>query len=102
MALLIERFHGNGFYVLDEPEAALSPTRQMSALVRIHDLVQQGAQFIIATHSRILMAYPQAQILAIEDGELRPTAYTETEHYRVTRRFLDRHEAIMKDLLADS
>ena len=63
IALMKNRFTGHGLYFLDEPEAALSPTRQMAALVRIHDLVREGAQFIIATHSPILMAYPDATIL---------------------------------------
>ena len=62
LALLVNRFYGEGLYLLDEPEAALSPSRQLSVLARIHDLVQQRSQFIIATHSPILMAYPEAYI----------------------------------------
>jgi predicted ATPase len=62
LALLMNRFGANGFYVLDEPEAALSPMRQLSALARIHQLVREGSQFVIATHAPILLAYPGALI----------------------------------------
>jgi len=62
LSLLMHRFSGNGFYILDEPEAALSPTRQMSALTRLHKLVKAGSQFVISTHSPIIMAYPDAWI----------------------------------------
>jgi predicted ATPase len=68
MALLGKRLKGAGLYIFDEPEAALSPSRQMAALVRIHELVKKGAQFIIATHSPILMAYPNAQIFLLGGG----------------------------------
>lgn len=63
--LLTERFGGKGLYILDEPEAALSPTRQMAMLTRMHDLVLDKSQFIIATHSPIIMAYPNAQIFSV-------------------------------------
>src|SRR5206468_12975342 len=62
LALLLNRFHGDGLYLLDEPEADLSPSRQLSVITRIHDLVRAKSQFIIATHSPILMAYPEAYI----------------------------------------
>jgi predicted ATPase len=80
--------------VLDEPEAALSPTRQLAMLARMHELVGLDSQFIIATHSPILMAYPDADIYQIDDTGLIRTAYEDTEHYVVTRDFLsnrDRH-----------
>ena len=99
MALLLERFHGNGFYILDEPEAALSPTRQLALLVRIHDLVNAGSQFVIATHSPILLAYPNATIYSLDEDSIRKTAYEDTEHFQVTRRFLLDHRGMMKDLL---
>lgn len=101
LALLMHRFSGSGFYILDEPEAALSPTRQMSALVRIHQLVQQGAQFIISTHSPILMAYPEAWIYSLNEEGLTRIAYEETEHYQVTRDFLNNHQMMLGVLLAD-
>ncbi len=101
LSLLMHRFSGNGFYVLDEPEAALSPTRQMSALARIHQLVQAGAQFVISTHSPILMAYPDAWIYSLDDENITRISYEETEHYQVTRDFLNNHEMMLEILLAD-
>jgi predicted ATPase len=99
--LLTERFTGGGLYLLDEPEAALSPTRQMAALVRIHDLVTRlQSQLIIATHSPILMAYPNATILLLDEEGIRPVAYEETEHYVVTREFLANPERMLRELLA--
>jgi predicted ATPase len=87
-ALMNNRFGGHGFYVLDEPEAALSPTRQLAMLVRMHDLVQDKSQFIIATHSPILMSYPNAWIYQIGARGLERLEYEQTEHYLVARRFL--------------
>ena len=101
IALLKNRFTGHGLYFLDEPEAALSPTRQMAALVRIHDLVREGAQFIIATHSPILMAYPDATILGVTPEGVAPVRYKETEHYTITRRFLNDPAGMLRQLLAD-
>ena len=101
LSLLMHRFSGNGFYILDEPEAALSPTRQMSALARIHQLVQDGAQFVISTHSPILMAYPGAWIYSLDDEGITSIAYEETEHYQVTRDFLNNYEMMLDILLAD-
>jgi predicted ATPase len=101
LALLNERFRDDGLYILDEPEAALSPTRQMAALRRIHELVSRGSQFVIATHSPILMAYPNASILLIDEDEIRAVAYTETEHFVVTRNFLNNHDAMLRSLLSD-
>jgi predicted ATPase len=88
MALMLNRFGGRGLYLLDEPEAALSPKRQLSALVRLHDLVGLDSQFIIATHSPILMAYPDAHIYSCSPSGLERIAYEETEHYRLTRQFI--------------
>lgn len=101
LALLIHRFSGNGFYILDEPEAALSPTRQMSALVRIHQLVQAGAQFVISTHSPILMAYPDAWIYSLDETSIARVFYEETEHYQVTKDFLNNHQMMLNILLAE-
>jgi predicted ATPase len=101
MALLTHRFRGRGLYVLDEPEAALSPQRQLAALARIHQLVKQGSQFIIATHSPILMAYPEARIYACTEKGLRRTDYEDTEHYQVTRDFLVNPQRTLDVLLAD-
>lgn len=101
LALVINRFSGNGLYFMDEPEAALSPTRQMSLLAAMHDLVKAGAQFIIATHSPILMAYPDADIIQLDGEGLRRVEYRETEHYRVTRRFLENPEGMMRYLFEE-
>ncbi|MGZ5476595.1 MAG: AAA family ATPase [Thermoanaerobaculia bacterium] len=99
-ALLLNRFRGKGLYVLDEPEAALSPTRQLAALSRIHELVAQQSQFIIATHSPLLMSYPEAEIFLIADGTIRKVKYEETEHFQVTRDFLNRYQSRLRELLA--
>jgi predicted ATPase len=88
LALVLNRFRGHGLYLLDEPEAALSPKRQLAVLTRIHDLVREQSQFIIATHSPILMAYPEAVIYQFSAAGIERIAYEETEHYRVTRNFL--------------
>ena len=99
-SLLEYKFRGNGLYILDEPEAALSPSRQMSMLTRMHDLIAEKSQFIIATHSPILMAYPDAWIYQIGPKGLDRVAYEDTEHYQVTRDFLNRPE-MMLDILLD-
>jgi predicted ATPase len=88
MALMLRRFGGHGLYLLDEPEAALSPHRQLSALARLHDLVRDSSQFVIATHSPILMAYPDAWIYNISAGGVELIDYYETEHYRVMHDFM--------------
>lgn len=98
-ALMNNRFGGQGFYVLDEPEAALSPTRQLAMLVRMHELVRAKSQFVIATHSPILMAYPDAWIFQIGKRGLERVEYEETEHYVVARRFLADPRGQMKALL---
>jgi predicted ATPase len=98
--LLLHRFRANGLYLLDEPEAALSPARQLAALVRIHDLVRAGCQFIIATHSPILMAYPRALILSLSASGIDPIALEETDHFQLTKRFLNNHDDLLRSLLA--
>ena len=101
MQVLTEKFRGNGLYLLDEPEAALSPTRQLAALVVIHELVRKQSQFIIATHSPILLSYPNARILQFDESGIHETAYEETEHYAVTRDFLNHYPGRLSRLLAD-
>lgn len=100
MALLLNRFLGDGLYILDEPEAALSPMRQLSMLARLHELVTSGSQFIIATHSPIVMAYPDAAILLLDAGGIRRVKYEETEHYSVMRDFLNHREAMLRELMS--
>lgn len=101
LTLLTERFSGKGLYLLDEPEAALSPQRQLAALARIHDLVNDDSQFVIATHSPILMAYPDAWIYHFSPNGLERVEYEQTEHFQVTRAFLNAHHAALKELLKD-
>jgi predicted ATPase len=98
-ALLTKRFGGNGFYILDEPEAALSPSRQLAMMSRIHQLVQKRSQFVIATHSPILMAYPNAWLYQITTEGLVRIEYQQTEHYIVAKRFLSNTEAELQRLL---
>ncbi|WP_157554716.1 AAA family ATPase [Nocardia crassostreae] len=98
-ALLMHRFGGHGFYVLDEPEAALSPSRQLAMIARIHELVQARSQFLIATHSPILMSYPDAWIYQIGSDGYELVEYEDTEHYRITRTFLDNPAKYLDELL---
>jgi predicted ATPase len=100
-ALLQHRFRGDGFYVLDEPEAALSPQRQLAFLVRLHELVRRRTQLVIATHSPILMAYPHASLLRLDETGIHAVAYEDTEHFLVTRDFLLRRERMLAELLRD-
>ncbi len=99
LSLLLHRFGGNGLYILDEPEAALSPTRQLTVLARMHELVQAGCQFIIATHSPIIMAYPEAKIYELSRDGYQEVEYKETEHFEVTKNFLEAPERYLKHLL---
>lgn len=99
LTLLEQRFGGKGLYILDEPEAALSPQRQLLALKRIHQLVQEGSQFVIATHSPILMAYPEASIFVCTPDGIRQRAYEDTEHYEVMHDFMANPRRMLKELL---
>lgn len=95
----MNRFSGYGLYILDEPEAALSPLRQMSMITRMHELVQQGSQFIIATHSPIIMAYPDSTIYEIRD-DIRKVDYEKTEHYTIMKSFLNNTDKMLDILMA--
>ena len=99
--LLTERFRGNGLYLLDEPESALSPKRQLSFLTRMHDLLATGSQFIIATHSPIILAYPNATIYQFSDRGIEPVQYEETDQFQITQMFLTRREAMLRELLRE-
>lgn len=99
MTLFMTRFKGNGLYLLDEPEAALSPMRQLSLISRLHDLATQGSQFIVATHSPLLMAYPDAWIYLFDAQGIRRVAYEETEHYITTKYFLNNYGRMLKTLM---
>lgn len=99
IALFSNRFE-QGLYILDEPEAALSPQRQLTFLKIIHDLATPGhAQFLIATHSPIILSYPEAVIFSLDGETITEIAYRETEHYLITRDFLNAPERFFKHLL---
>src|SRR6056297_2574689 len=97
-AAFMNRFGGNGLYILDEPEAALSPSRQMAMISRIHDLVGQNSQFIIATHSPIITAYPDAAIYQLTD-RFEKVAYEDTDNYNVTKAFLNNTKKMLDILM---
>lgn len=99
LALVEHRFREDSLFLLDEPEAALSPQRQLSLLVLIDELVQRArCQFIIATHSPILMAYPHAKIVELSEAGIAEIEWTETEHYQITRDFLAAPERYFRKL----
>jgi predicted ATPase len=97
---LIEQRFGQGLYLLDEPEAALSPQRQLAFLILLHELVGNQSQLVIATHSPIVMSYPDALIYQFSDAGIAPIDYAETEHYRVTRSFLESPERTLRQILS--
>lgn len=99
MALVENRFSGRGLYILDEPEAALSPRRQLALLSRVQELVDDDSQFIIATHSPILMAYPGAWIYELDDYGPKRVEWNETEHVRLTKQFMDRPDIFLNTFL---
>ncbi|MCI8849567.1 MAG: AAA family ATPase [Oscillibacter sp.] len=99
LALVQNRFGGEGLYLLDEPEAALSPSRLLTLLAEMDRLVKADSQFIVSTHSPILMAFPNARIYELNENGVRAVAYKETEHYQLTRRFLENPERMLRYLL---
>ena len=101
MALVENRFGGNGIYILDEPEAALAPTKLLQLMCHIHRLEENNSQFIISTHSPILMAYPGAEIFYLTDRGVESVSYEQTEHYRITKSFLDNPERMLRYLFAE-
>lgn len=98
---VLQNFGRDGLYLLDEPEAALSPNRQLAALALIDRLVKEGCQFIIATHSPILLAYPNAKILSFDATGISEVGYEDTEHYAITRDFLNHYPRRLQQLLED-
>lgn len=100
-ALFENRFRDHGLYLLDEPEAALSPKRQLQFLALLHHYIERGGQFVIATHSPILMAYPDARIYVLDDAGIHETAYEETEHFQISRGFLMHPRRSLEVLLGE-
>jgi len=98
LSILQNRCRGRGLYLLDEPEAALSPTSQMALLCRMKELVEQQSQFVIATHSPILMTFPGAQIFVFSEEGIHETPYQETEHYLLTKKFLNHTDQMLRML----
>jgi predicted ATPase len=103
LSLLQNRFTRSGFYLMDEPEAALSPQRQLSFLILLHDLVRanDNIQFIIATHSPILLAYPEAQILSFDGGQIRPINYRDSQPFLLVSRFIASPERYINALFSE-
>ena len=98
LALLEHRLFGNGLYIFDEPESALSPARQMYLLCRMRQLVERGSQFIVSTHSPIVLAYPGAEIYEITDSGLRLTELEQTSHYMLMKRFVLDRESLLRQM----
>jgi predicted ATPase len=98
------KFRRNGLFLLDEPEAALSPQRQLAFLVLIHDVLREykDAQFIISTHSPILLGYPEAQIISFDNVPLRQVSYDETGSMQVVRQFINHREEFLQELFRDT
>ncbi|NYE60532.1 putative ATPase [Duganella sp. 1224] len=99
-SLVMHRFGGNGFYILDEPEAALSPQRQLALLSRIHQLANDHSQFVIATHSPILMAYPDADVFHCSEAGLKRVHYEDTEHFQIMHDFVLNPQRMLDILLS--
>ena len=102
LALVQRNFRGDGLYLLDEPEAALSPQRQLALMAEIRRCTDAGAQFLIATHSPVLLGFPGAEILSFDDGRIHSCAYEDTESYQVTKMFLDRREQMLRELFGET
>lgn len=102
LSLFLNRFNGEAIYLLDEPEAALSPARQLTLLKIIHDLESQGdSQFIIATHSPILLGYPEADIYSFDNGRISMVDYEDTDHYTITKYFLENRKRFLHELFKE-
>ena len=98
LALVYNRLSGNGLYIFDEPESGLSINSQFSLLTAFKGLVEKESQFIIATHSPVLMAYPGADIYHISDNGLELIGYEDTEQYRLTKHFINNYEKMLDGL----
>lgn len=101
LSLVENRFGGNGIYILDEPEAALSPNRLLRLMVLMKRLVEKNSQFIISTHSPILMSFPGAEIYQLTEDSIESVPYYETEHFQITKRFLNDTDRMLKYLLEE-
>lgn len=100
LTIINEYFNSNGLFFLDEPEAALSPQRQMTLLLKIAESVKKNSQFFIVTHSPVLLTLPGAEILSFDNDNLHKIEYEETESYRISEMFINHREQILKRLLS--
>jgi predicted ATPase len=101
LSLVLNRFRENGLYILDEPEAALSLRGSLALMRRMHELTATGSQFIVSTHSPILLGYPGARIFVLSEEGIGETSYEDTEQYDLTRSFLDDRGRFLHHLFAD-
>lgn len=99
LAVAQRQLKPNGVYILDEPEAALSPQRQLTLLLEISECARSGSQFFIATHSPILLGIPEAEILTFDQGTIHSCAYEETDSYQVTEMFINNRQRLLERLL---
>lgn len=102
LALAQNQLRANGVYIFDEPEAALSPQRQLTLLMEIYECAKRGSQFIIVTHSPILLGIPGAEILTFDEGKVHACEYEETDSYQVTEMFINNREQILSRLLGNN
>lgn len=98
----IQNYDGKGLYILDEPEAALSPQRQLTLLIHLNEMAKRGSQFIIVSHSPILLALPDSQILSFSDEGIREISYEDTESYQITRMMIENREMFLDKLLNEN
>lgn len=96
-----QKYNGKGLYIMDEPEAALSPQRQLTLLMQIVKMAQKGSQFIIVSHSPIMLGIPGADIISFDGGELHRCEYEDTESYQVTEMFINNRKALLNQLLRE-
>ena len=101
LALAQNQLRPNGLYLFDEPEAALSPQRQLTLLMEIYSCAKQGSQFIIVTHSPILLGVPDAQIISFDDGVVHNCEYEDTDSYKITEMFVNNSELLLGRLLSE-
>lgn len=99
MQLVQSNFKGHSLYLLDEPEAALSPQRQLTLLLEIVNCARENSQFIMVTHSPILLGIPGAEILSFDDGQVHSISYEETDSYQITKMFIENKEQLLHNLL---
>lgn len=101
LSLVQDSFTPNGLYILDEPEAALSPQRQLTLMLEMSKCIKNDSQFIIVTHSPILLGFPGATILSFDDGEIQPIAYEDTQSYQITKIFINDRKQVLRHLFEE-